>query len=187
MTARVMTSTGIQVGTNGLIATGSAHSTWAMGVNSDVTIAQTAAVRYAPGTVTDNSFGWLKLPQGVTGVSVRARSPIASTALTSPVVALVGAWDNALGLTTPVGVNDGTVTFKRLDALNILDAGQPLTFPASPSTSNCQNDAAWWYSAEPTIGGFDCRGAKWVGVFVMTAGASTASAAMPVDLLQMNG
>jgi len=166
--------TGIHAATTPVVIYGSGHAQWKQ-INDDARTAQGTTTKLtAPGTITDSTFHWCRLGQGVTGVSVRARVPIATSAVgTSPVVALIGAYaiDSAAD---PAGINDATVYYKRLDSVGIVDTGLTLTFPASPTTSNCMNDASWFHSAEPSIGGYDCRGARWVGVLVMTAGACTA-------------
>lgn len=180
---------GIQAGTTPVVISGSGHGQWVQ-ANDDARTSQESFL-YAPGTITSSTFHWVRMTVGATGVCIRARTPIATTAVgTSPVVAIVGAYDAGTGSAAvgdPAGINDGTVYYKRLDSVGIADAGLTLTFPASPDTSNCQNDAAWFYSAEPLVGGYDCRGAKWVGVLVTTSGANTASAAMPIDIMLLNG
>lgn len=174
---------GVRPGTVPMVCVGSAHGTWQQ-VNDDARTAQTATMLYNPSVITDSVFHWVSIPQGTTGCLVRARVPIATTAVvTSPIVYLIGAYSTSESNFDCAGVTDATIRFQRLDSVNIDDAGLTLTFPASPTTTNCQNDAVWFYSKTPSLAGYDCRGAKWVGVAVQTLGACTASAAMPVDLL----
>lgn len=174
---------GVRSGGVPLVCVGSAHGSWYQ-VNDDARTAQTATMLYNPNVITDSTFHWVSIPQGTTGVLPRARVPIATTAVgTSPIIYLLGASSTSISNVSPEGVNDGTIRIMRLDTVAIDGTGLTLTFPASPVTTNCLNDATWFYSATPSLAGYDCRGSQWVGVAVQTAGACTASAAMPVDLL----
>lgn len=189
---------GVKAGAVPMVVSGSAHGAWVQ-ANDDARTAQGATTNlYNPTAITDSTFHWVHVPQGTTGCLVRARVPIATTAVgTSPIVAIITATNfagasNADPAPGGVPVTDGTIRIVRVDSPGIGDTGQTCTFPTSPSTTNCQCDSTWFYSAWGTSGaaslaGFDHRGGQWVGVLVMTAGACTASAAMPIDLLLLNG
>lgn len=181
---------GIKAGANPLVVIGSAHST-AVQVNDDARTAQgTTTKLYNPLGITDSVFHFKKIPPGTTRALVRARVPIATTAVgTSPIVAIVGLIDNGDHddcLASGVGIVDGTIQPIRLDSATAAGAGQTLTFPASPTTSNCTNDGVWFYSDVISLTATDLQGCKWIGVLVTVAGACTASAAMPCDVILQN-
>jgi len=174
---------GVRGGGVPLVSPGSAHGVWQV-ANDDARTAQTSTMLYNPNVITDSTFHWVHMPQGTTGVLPRARVPIATTAVgTSPIIYLLGASSMNGSHASPEGTNDGNIRIMRLDTVAIDGVGLTLTFPGSPTTTNCQCDGTWFYSATPSLAGYDCRGSQWVGVAVQTAGACTASAAMPVDLL----
>jgi hypothetical protein len=179
-------SLAIRPGAQTIVVAGSSHGSYGQ-ANDDARTAQTTANLCKPSGITAATFHWMRVPQGVTRVMAQARVPIATTAVgTSPIIAIVGAVGETDGDPT---ATDGTIRYKRIDgtqtaAIDIVATGQTLTFPASPTTSNCLNDATWFYSQESQA--FDILGCKWVGVLVMTLGACTASAAMPVDLYGLN-
>lgn len=175
---------GVRRGTGPL--PGSALS-YVVTANDDARTAQTAAMSYNPSTITDSVFHWVRVPPGTTRVLCRAKVPKATTAVgTSPIVKIVGAISRTGAHDDCAGVTDGAIEFQRLDAATWAAAGQTLTFPASPSTTNCYNDSTYFYSDVISLTAIDLQGCEWVGVLVTTLGACTASAAMPVDLTFQN-
>lgn len=172
--------------------------------DATVTTTQLAAGMRNPSAVTAATFHWLDLRSfggGASFVYAQARISRTGTTVTSPVVGIVGAYlatgSSTVAITDPTAAQDGTYRFVRLDGLTMAATGMTLNFPAL-TTSNTMYDSTWWYSARsdnygagfgnlgtlatPTLG------AHYVGVFVMTAGATNATpvTAMPVDLLFTN-
>lgn len=178
---------GVRTGGIPQVLVGSALNTIVQ-ANDDARTAQTATMRYGPAGITDSTFHWVRVPAGTTRVLIRARTPIATTAVgTSPVVWLLGAMArDTEALADCAGVNDGTVQYLRLDSATYGGTGQTLTFDATPATTDSLNDSVWFYSDVASLTATDLQGCQWVGVAVATAGANTASAAMPIDLIFEN-
>ncbi len=177
---------GMRPGGTPVVIPGSAHGVWVT-ANDDCRTAQTAAMLYNPSSITDSTFHWIRVPYGTTRALIRGKVAKATTAVgTSPVVRVVGAYDVAGGLADCSGVADGTVEFLRLDAATWAATGLTLTFPASPSTTNCYNDTTYFYSDVASLTPIDLLGANWVGVPVVTASATTASAAVLAELCFIN-
>lgn len=175
-----------------VVVSGSSRGVWIQGVNSDARTAQGTTTKLcSPLAITDSTFTWLPLAVGVTRVQVRARVPKATTAVgTSPLIALFALWRTDPNSTIdPSAAVADEFQFERLDAATLTATGSSLTFPASPTTSNCRYDATWFYSSMLSTSPFnptDMNGAHYLGIVVTVAGACTASAAMPIDVLVMN-
>ncbi len=182
---------GVKFGSQGMVSPGSAHSV-KIQANDDARTAQGITTKlYNPLGITDSVFHWARVPQGTTRTLMRARVPIATTAVaTGPTVAIIGLLDNG-DHASPLdaagaGIVDGTIEPLRLDAATHAAAGQLLAFQASPTTSNQANDGVWFYSDIVSLTAVDMQGCKWVGAVVTVLGACTASAAMPVDFIFEN-
>lgn len=190
-----MTKTGLDSGTLVVGAYGSIHGTW-FTLNSDARNANSAAERLCPTSISaSGSAYWVMVPAGITRVIVRARAPIAVSAVgTNPVVQLHGLYDPTAdplsgvngGVSSTGAVTASAVIPFRLDSNDPTNAGTAIAFQASPSVTNTYNDGTYWYSPEWSLGNIDTKGTHWLTALVSTASATTASAAVVIQGLFLN-
>lgn len=164
-------------------------------IHSDARTAQTAANLLHPLGVTDSLCGWLPLNGAGFITCVRARVPIATTAVgTSPIIQLFLGWgeldSSGVPLNSALTGNDGVTPMfrvERLDNAVLGAAGLTLTFDATPAAAtDSYNDGIYFFSTSVLQTPTDLRGASHLFCAVATAGACTASAVMPVEACFVN-
>lgn len=162
-----------------------ARGTWVV-VHDDARIANSAAELLNPTSVDDSVCHWIPVdPSAAKITSLRCKVPIATTAVgTSPIVRVYLGWGTLAD--SGSAPSDGTFRFERLDNASQTAAGLTLTFDATPTTSDQFNDATYFYSTSVFQTPTDLKGANYILVLVETAGACTASAAMPIEACFVN-
>lgn len=146
--------------------------------------ADAASVFLKPWNSAKTSFHWVKVPDNCTRVLVRGKvSAAATTIATAPIVMLVG----AMGADPSTSTNNFTGThptsaqpqpnfakYIRLDNVDQDAAGVTLTLNV---TTNGFEDNTYVYGNPYDLDGFDCKGARYVGLMVLTAASVTGGSA----------
>lgn len=147
-------------------------------INSDAAAINATPEMMNPLSANDSTNFWRKIPRGCGSVVIRARIIAAgTTAVTAntPRIRLYAGY-GAL-------VSDVPEKFLRIDATGPGVTGQVLTFPASPTTSNCFNDVTNFYSQPVSLAGSDLCGGSYLTCMIETAAAGTLGGAMFVEAL----
>lgn len=170
---------GVQTETLKSVAPGSVKSQWILAYDDASTLV-TAGTQIIPNTIANSVFHWVRVPENATSMLIRARTPLASTVTTSPVVKVLGMNLPNAGPLSSVGAPSNTVTdasygvFLRLDADTQAAAGITITIV---NTASAYSDATYnWcdpYSRTP----MDLLGSEYVGLVVTTAASISAGAA----------
>lgn len=183
MAIGALRSTGTRTNGNQEVIASATKGVWTV-ANDDCRTAQSAAMLLSPATITDSTFHWVKVPQGATKVLVRARVPIATTSIgTAPTVRVIGAYENGGTINSDGSMpSDGTVCFARLDAATW--AGTALTVWGVVTLATAEyRDASYYYSNVTALAGYALLGADYVGIPVVVASATTATAAVEIQVL----
>lgn len=142
--------------------------------------ARTAQSTLDVGAITDSTFKWVEVPAGATRFLLRGLTPQGTTATgTSPIVRLIGVY----GPLTSNAPADG-VRVMRIDNADADATG--ITVTLGGDGTGVLSDATWDYGDPTTLDGYDCKGAWYIGVQVITAASITASAAVPLEVLFLN-
>lgn len=173
------------VAPSAVVASTSCYGVWVT-VHDDARTAQSAGNLLKPVAVADSVCHWIKIERPAARMGrLRCKVPIATTAVgTSPVVRVFAGYGTLN--TDGSAPTDGSFRVERLDSGTWTAAGLTLAFPASPTTSNCPNDATYFYATAVLQTPVDMQGAQYILVEVETAGACTSSAIMLVEAVFLN-
>lgn len=188
-----VTKTNIRVNSQAVVIAGSARGQWVT-INADCKQVQTSAhVLNITGVSSDAYLYWIEVPPGVTRMLLRAKLPVAVTAVTqAPVIRVVGVWRaaDASAITDAGAVpSDTTILTMRLDNATADATGVTLmatTAAAGVNANVFQNDATYYYGNPIDLTGYDLLGCDWVAVPVITAMTTTGAGACPIDALFLN-